>query len=241
MLPRPLKVLIVDDEPPARNLIDGILRTEEGVEVAGQCANGREALEAINRLAPDLVFLDVQMPGLDGFGVARALPPARRPALVFVTAYDRHAVQAFEIEAVDYLLKPFEYDRVREAVKRVRARLAAANPGPAVDRIALRDGRRVLLLPPDEIECVEAEQNYVRLHAGPKSHLIHETLKGIEQRLPPRKFVRVSRSALVNLERVRELQGMSHGDALVVLHGGRQIVATRSYRDRLDSLIARLA
>jgi two-component system LytT family response regulator len=195
MPPLPIKTLIVDDEPPARDLIANLLQAEQGLEIVGHCANGRQAIDDIEQLSPDLVFLDVQMPGIDGFGVLEAARPARPPDVIFVTAFHRHAVRAFDAHAVDYLLKPFAYDRLHAAVQRIRERrdanrqlalLAAMrdlrDTDESWDRIAVREGRRVLFLAPAEIECVEAEQNYVRLHVGGKSHLLHETMKGIEQR-----------------------------------------------------------
>ena len=252
-----LRALIVDDEPPARELIATLLRDEPDVEVVGECANGRSAVAAIERLSPDLVFLDVQMPGLDGFGVLAALPMERWPLIVFVTAYDKHAVRAFEVHALDYLLKPFEYDRLRHAVQRARTELRQANESLQQtrllallediqqrsenwDRLAVRDSRRITFLKPEEIDWIETEGNYLRLHVGRKSHLLRQTMNTAETRLAQKKFLRISRSTLVNLERVKEWQPLFHGDSLLTLADGTRLTVTRVYREDLDRLMARL-
>jgi two-component system LytT family response regulator len=251
-----IRALIVDDEPPARELIATLLRQEADVEIVGECANGRSAVAAIERLAPDLVFLDIQMPGLDGFGVLSQLPAERWPLIVFVTAYDQHAVRAFEVHALDYLLKPFEYDRLRQAVQRARAQLHTPSSetqqarllalledwqrqSQTWDRLAVREDRRVTFLKPDAIDWIEADGNYLRLHVGQKSHLIRETMNTAETRLAPKKFLRVSRSVLVNLERVREWQPMFHGDSVVILNDGTRLTVSRIYRESLDRLVDR--
>jgi two-component system LytT family response regulator len=252
-----IRALIVDDEPPARALIATLLRQEPDVEVVGECENGRSAVAAITRLTPDLVFLDVQMPGLDGFDVLAELPVNRWPLIVFVTAYDEHAVRAFEIHALDYLLKPFEYDRLRHSVQRARAALektGEAGHQPRLvalledlmdrsqnwDRLAVRDARRVTFFKPEEIDWIETEGNYLRLHAGRKSHLLRQTMQTAEARLASKKFLRISRSTLVNLERVREWQPLFHGDSLLILEDGTRLTVTRMYREGLDRLMARL-
>jgi two-component system LytT family response regulator len=252
-----LRALIVDDEPPARDLIATLLRTEPDVEIVGQCANGREGVSAILRFEPDLVFLDVQMPGLDGFEVLANLRGAPMPQIVFVTAFDRHAIRAFQVNAIDYVLKPFEYERLGQAVQRVRDRISAqqdtAYRGNVLrlldeqrrratewDRIAVRETNRTVFIKPPEIDWAEAEGNYVRLHVGSNAYLLRETMNALEGRLADAKFVRISRSLLVNLERVREWQPLFHGDAVLILQDGRRLTATRAYRDRLDAIIAKL-
>jgi len=252
-----IRVLIVDDEPPARELIATLLREDPDVEVAGECANGRSAVAAIERLSPDLVFLDVQMPGLDGFGVLSALPMERWPLIVFVTAYDKHAVRAFEVHALDYLLKPFEYDRLRQAVQRARAELQQSDDTLSQtrllallediqqrsqnwDRLAVRDSRRITFFKPEEIDWIETEGNYVRLHVGGKSHLLRQTMNTAEARLGSKKFLRISRSTLVNLERVKEWEPLFHGDSLLTLEDGTRLTVSRIYREGLDRLMARL-
>ncbi len=252
-----IRALIVDDEKPARDLIDTLLRNEPDLEVVGECSNGTDAVAAIRRLSPDLVFLDVQMPGLDGFGVLAEVQTERLPLVVFVTAYDRHAIRAFEVHALDYLLKPFEYDRLRQAVRRARTELAQ---GPATacqdrlltlleelragsrtwDRLAIRDGGRVVFLQPDEIDWIEAEGNYVRLHVGKESHLLRQTLSSTQARLASMKFLRVSRSTIVNLERVKKWEPLFHGDSVVILRDGTRLTVSRAYRETLDRLVGQL-
>jgi len=252
-----IRALIVDDEPPARELIATLLRDEADVEVVGECANGRRAVAAIRELSPDLVFLDVRMPGLDGFGVLAELPPERWPLVVFVTAYDQHAVRAFEVHALDYLLKPFEYDRLHEAVRRARLKLnqpdgpleqtrllalleELQNKAPSWNRMVVRENGRVIFLKPDEIDWIEADGNYLRLRVGSKSYLLRETMNSAEARLADKKFLRVSRSAVVNLERIKEWQPLFHGDSVLVLKDGTRLTVTRVYREKLERLVAQL-
>ena len=299
-----IRVLIVDDEPPARAKVRRFLARDAEVEVVGEVGSGTEAVEAIRRLTPDVVFLDVQMPGLDGFGVLEALqrnapiegplvggtapvarPPGRRapsdpaadrdrtadadtfgdtpdadtdepppiPHIVFVTAYDEHAVNAFEVHAVDYLLKPFAPDRFARALERVKERvrsrrddgldrrlrevLAQARPSTAyLERLLVPDGARSVLLDVARIDWIEAEHNYVRLHVGQGSHLVRGTLAALEERLDPTRFIRIHRSRIVNAERIREIHPWSHGDQLVVLHDGTELMMSRRYRGRLARL-----
>ncbi len=252
-----IRVLIVDDEAPARDLIATLLRDEPDVEVVGECSNGTDAVAAIQRLSPDLVFLDVQMPGLDGFGVLAELREEQFPLVVFVTAFDQHAIRAFEVHALDYLLKPFEYDRLREAVWRARTELARGSTSAGQsrllalvrelrdrsrtwDRLAIRDGGRVIFIPPEEIDWIEAEGNYVRLHVGKESHLLRETMSSTEGRLASMKFLRVSRSTIVNLERVKEWQPLFHGDSVVILRDGTRLTVSRVYRESLGRLVGQL-
>lgn len=240
-----IRTLIVDDEAPARDLIARLLREEKDVEIVGECANGHSALASIKNTSPDLVFLDIQMPGSDGFDVLMKLAPDRRPLIVFVTAYDKHAVRAFELHALDYLLKPFEYGRLREAVARARqqlnrdsldahqARLSQLlkdlqNNSRSWDRIAVRETGRVIFLKPDAIHWIEAEGNYLRLHVGNESYLLRETMNAAEDRLATRNFLRINRSTLVNLDRVKEWQPLFHGDSVVVLQDGSRLSTWRT-------------
>lgn len=253
-----IRALIVDDEPPARELIATLLRDEPGVEVVAECGTGRSAVEAIKRLAPDLVFLDIQMPGVDGFGALAELPTDHWPLIIFVTAFDQHAIRAFEVHAIDYLLKPFEYDRLRSAVRRARTQLAerqgTARQEKLIslleelrgqdrgwDRIAIRESSGVVFVRPEEIDWIEADGNYLRLHAGKRTHLLRETMTSAEERLRERRFLRISRSVLVNLERVKEWQPMFHGDSVVILEDRTRLTVSRVYRERLDSLLARMS
>ncbi|HEX6373159.1 MAG TPA: LytTR family DNA-binding domain-containing protein [Longimicrobium sp.] len=252
----PVRVLIADDEPPARAKLRRFLSADPQIAVVGEAASGTEAVEMIERLRPDLVFLDIQMPGADGFGVLQAIDPAAMPHVVFVTAYDEYALRAFEVHAVDYLLKPFDADRFRTALARARERvharpsagddrlderirrvLAEARPAPAyLERVLVRTGTRAVFLRTDEVDWLEAEENYVRLHAGRESYLVRGTLAGLEERLDPARFIRVHRSHIVNLASIRELHPWSHGDWMIVLRDGRELMLSRRYRDRLPEL-----
>lgn len=256
-----IRVLIVDDEPIARRGIRQQLRGEADLEVIGECGDGAAAIEAITGLAPDLVFLDIQMPEVGGFDVVEAIGVARMPAVVFVTAYDEHALRAFDVHAVDYVLKPIDRHRFRTAVERARRRLAHA-PGqqleerelsldrriaaalgelgrPAHDyakRLAIRGDGRVILVDVDEVDRLEAAGNYVEVHSGARHHLVRETMASLEARLDPARFVRVSRSSIVNADRVRELQPMFNGDFVVVLRDGTKVAGSRRYRAAFDML-----
>ncbi|HEX2060688.1 MAG TPA: LytTR family DNA-binding domain-containing protein [Thermoanaerobaculia bacterium] len=242
-----IRVLIVDDEPIARRGIRQQLRGEADLEVIGECGDGAAAIDAITELAPDLVFLDIQMPEVGGFDVVEAIGVARMPAVVFVTAYDEHALRAFDVHAVDYVLKPIDRHRFRTAVERARRRLADA-PGqldkriaavlgelgrPAHDyakRLAIKGDGRVILVGVDEVDRLEAAGNYVEVHSGARRHLVRETMASLEARLDPARFVRVSRSSIVNADRVRELQPMFNGDFVVVLRDGTKVAGSRRYR-----------
>jgi two-component system LytT family response regulator len=249
-----IRVLIADDEPHARALVAAVLFHEPDVAVIGQCENGREAADAINKLAPDLVYLDVQMPGLDGFGVLDALPQEHRPLIVFITAHEQYAVRAFGKHAFDYLLKPFEYARLRETVQRARAHLTARGAAAraaamsedgremtqAWNRLALREVGRVVFIKPEEIDWAETEGNYVRFHAGKKSYLLRETMNSTESRLAAKNFLRISRTHLVNLERIREWHPLFHGDSILILHDGTKFTVTRVYRKKFDQIVHQL-
>jgi len=256
-----IRVLIVDDEPIARRGIRQQLRSEADLEVIGEYGDGAAAIEAITGLAPDLVFLDIQMPEVGGFDVVEAIGIARMPAVVFVTAYDEHALRAFDVHAVDYVLKPIDRHRFRTAVERARRRLAhapeqldsqfnsqlnkriAAVLGelgrPAHDfakRLAIKGDGRVILVDVDEVDRLEAAGNYVEVHSGARHHLVRETMASLEARLDPARFVRVSRSSIVNATRVRELQPMFNGDFVVMLRDGTKVAGSRRYRAALDML-----
>jgi len=249
-----LRVLIVDDEPLARERIRALLRDAPDAEVVGECGDGRRALAAIRRRRPDLLFLDVQMPELDGFAVLRALDPTELPAVIFVTAYDRYALRAFEVHALDYLLKPFDRERFHRALARARtqierdrrgtldARLLALledlRPGrKRLERLVVKEGGRVFFLRAEEIDWVEAQGNYARLHIGRETHLVRETMARLEAGLDPKQFARIHRSTIVNLERVRELLPDFHGDSVVVLRDATRLTLSRGYRERFRELL----
>lgn len=240
------KVVIVDDEPLAREGLRALLAGDRDVEVVAECANGQAAIEAIRRTKPDIVFLDVQMPDLDGFDVLRALEGESLPAVVFVTAYDKYALKAFDVHAVDYLLKPFHDERFAEALARAKARREDMTERiarllderkPKIMRVLVKTGGRVLFIRADEIDWIEAADYYVKLHVAGKVHMLRESMAALEARLDAEMFFRVHRSAIVNLERVRELQPFSRREHVLVLRDGTRLRLTRSRRERLAALL----
>lgn len=241
-----ITAVIADDEKIARKRIRDLLAREPGVRVIGECANGADAVQTVQRLQPDLLFLDVQMPISDGFQVVEALPKESRPLIVFVTAYDSFALQAFNVHAFDYLLKPFDRDRFRDTMQRVRSHLRnrqgsapmlpAIPPGPR-DRLAIRNKGHVTFVRLESIDWVEAADNYVCLHCGPTTHIMRETLSTLELRLDAAKFLRIHRSTIVNVDRIREIQPWFRGDSRVILQDGSTLTLSRSYRERLDAIL----
>jgi two-component system LytT family response regulator len=249
-----IRCLIVDDEPLSRDRITTLLEHVPESEVVGECETGAAAIRAIQELSPDLLFLDVQMPEVDGFGVLAAIPPESAPAVIFVTAYDQYAIRAFEVHAQDYLLKPFDPDRFftafRHAAERIRTDRANGSTGkltalledierarPRRTRLPIRAGGRVTFLPIDEIDWLEAADNYVRIHANGDVHVIRQTLQRMEQSLPPASFVRIHRSAIVNADRIREIQPWFGGEYVVQLQNGATVHTSRRYRARLEALM----
>jgi two-component system LytT family response regulator len=248
-----IRTLIVDDESLARERIKRFLAGERDIETLGECADGREAVAAINALKPDLVFLDIQIPELDGFGVLEAVGVEQMPAVIFVTAYDRYALRAFDVNALDYLLKPYNRERFRKALERARAQLSNGAHGELnerllsllenlkteqrhLERLMIKSSGRVFFLRTEEIDWIEAEGNYLRLHAGRERHLLRETMNRLASKLDPDKFLRIHRSTLVNIERIKELQPLFSGDYVVILRDGKQLTLSRSYRDKLLEL-----
>jgi two-component system LytT family response regulator len=243
----PIRTLIVDDEPLARDRLRGFLKPESAFEVIGECGSGTEAVAAIRSAAPDLVFLDMQMPGCNGLQVLAELPEDRRPAIVFATAYEKFAVDAFDVAAVDYLLKPFDRDRFQQALRRVREHLlrsrdpqAALPPAAAKpDRITVKADGRLVFLKPEEVVRVEAADNYVMLHLVNGRLMLRETMTAIEARLGTAGFARINRSAIVQLDQIREIQPAQHGDYTVVLRDGTKLPLSRSLRGQLDRFAGR--
>ena len=251
-----LRVLIVDDEPLARQRLQRLLRAEADIEVLAECDEGRTAVVAIQEHRPDLVFLDVQMPEVNGFDVLAAVGAKQMPAVIFVTAYDRFALQAFEAQAVDYLLKPFGEERVRKALERARQFLAGGARRALEEQMAgllrataavrgaacvlVKRQGRVLVLRPSEIDWIEAYGDYVRLHVRQEAHLLRATLTDMEQKLGPQGFVRIHRSRLVNWERVREFVAEGERESVVVLKDGARLNASptclKDLQQRLDSI-----
>jgi two-component system, LytTR family, response regulator len=248
-----VRTLIVDDEPLARDRLRQLLERHPEIELAGECADGRAAVDAIQSTSPDLVFLDVQMPELDGFGVLEAIGNKPMPLIVFVTAHDQFALRAFEVHAVEYLLKPFDRERfeaaLQHALDQVKNRATAAldqrqaalladlkSAAKTAERLAIKSGGHVVWVGLDEIDWIESADNYVELHVGPKSHLLRETLNALESRLPGDKFVRISRSAMVNPQRIKELHRMVYGGYEILLQNGKRLTLSRRYRDKLPHL-----
>jgi two-component system LytT family response regulator len=260
-----IRALIVDDEPVAREGIRVLLQDDPEIEVVGECADGREAVEAIQELSPDLVFLDVQMPELDGFGVIEEVGAETMPVVVFVTAYDQYALRAFDVAALDYLLKPYDDERFATAVNRAKsqirqgkvgelsrkliallegqagepARRPGAGPAKYLRRVMLKTGGRVTFLKVAEIDWIEAEGDYVKLHVGKSWHLLRDTMKRLEAQLDPSRFVRTHRSTIVNIDRIKELHPYFHGDYIVVLHDGTELKLSRSRRHALEERLGR--
>ena len=248
-----IRALIVDDEALARQRIRKLLGGEPDLEIAGESSNGPEAIRFIREQRPDLVFLDVQMPEVSGFDVLRALPESNWPAVIFVTAHDQHAIAAFEVHALDYLLKPFTQARLLAAVQRARQHLQARDlaalnqhlaewlkasaPQPAcLSRVAVKTGNQTLFIRVEDIDYIESAANYAVLQTGGQTHVLRETLTNLEAKLPPRLFLRISRSILVNLERVKGLQPGARGEDLLLLQNGKQLLVTRGVREVRERL-----
>lgn len=249
-----IRTLIVDDEELARDRLRSLLAREPRIEVIGEAGDGRAALSAIEKLKPDLVFLDVQMPELTGFEVLEALEKDTQPNVVFCTAHDKFALKAFDVHAVDYLLKPFDRERFQTALVRAIAKVELQRAGrkdetlsavlkevkPAagpVERLLVKGDGRVLLIKVEDIDWVEAADNYVNLHVGKDTHMMRETMSSLETKLPPEKFMRISRSTIANVDRIQELQPMFHGEYVVLLKNGMKLTLSRSYRDKLHRLL----
>jgi len=249
-----VRTLIVDDEELGRKRIRKLLSSESEFEIVGESRDGREAIRALEKLSPDLVFLDVQMPELDGFDVLSQIAPAKMPVIIFVTAHDHFALKAFQAQALDYLLKPFDDERFAQALQRARtylngnaageirerlARLVKGLPsqGQYLLRVAVKSAGRVVFLKAGEIDWIEAAGNYVNLHVGKESYLLRGRMSELEKRFDPEQFFRIHRSTMVNLDRVKELQPLFKGESIVILKDGQQLSASRSCTQRLQALL----
>ncbi len=254
---QPIRTLIVDDEPLARTRLRELLKDDQEIAIVGECATGAEAIKAMLPEPPDLVFLDIQIPDLDGLAVSEAIAGEEGPLIIFVTAYDQYAVRAFDMQAIDYLLKPFDRARFNQALGRAKDQLRGRRRDEInhqilelltelkdrpqyLDRIVIKNKERVFVLKTDEIDWVEAEGNYVRIHFGRQSSLIRETLSHLASQLDPKQFVRIHRSQIVNLDRIQELQPWSHRDYRIILRNGTQLTLSRSYREELYQLLGKL-
>ncbi len=254
--PQATRVLIADDEPLARERLRSLLAGEPGMEIVAECADGVSAIGAIQKLKPDLVFLDVQMPGNSGFDVIQAIGPSRMPFVIFVTAYDTYALRAFDVHALDYLLKPFDRERFEQAIARARQQIDRRAGGelerrllelvqdlkPAqqrLERLVIKAGGRVFFVRATDIDWIEAAGNYVKLHVGADSHLFRETMSTLEAQLDPDLFFRIHRSHIINIERVKELQPWFNGEYVVFLKSGTRLTLSRGYREKLQDRIGR--
>ncbi len=253
---RRIKAIIVDDEPPARRNLRALLKNVPDIEIVKECGNGREAVSSIRALQPDLVFLDVQMPELDGFEVLENLAGHPLPVIIFVTAYDQYALKAFEVSALDYLLKPFDDARFHKALGQARRQIeqqdsselgrrlltllgtrdvkAEVPPPRYLTRLMVKTAGRVIFIRAEEIDWIEAYDNYLRLHVGGKAHLLRQTMNELEATLNPEQFVRIHRSTIVNLDRIKELCSHFNGEHLVILHNGTELKLSRGRKEWLE-------
>jgi two-component system, LytTR family, response regulator len=248
-----IRTLIVDDEPLARQRLRRLLQADPDITILGECSDGQQAVADLRALQPDLVFLDVQMPVLDGFEVLQELGDTTLPAVIFVTAHDRYALKAFEVHALDYLLKPFDKARFAAALERAKAQIHQGNaaamnerlqkllqiaPGQSSPkRLIIKSSSRIYFVRIEDIDWIEAAGNYVRLHVGKEEHLLREGLTALENKLDAGRFVRIHRSTIVNIERIRELQPVFHGDFVIILHDGTELALSRSCRDKLEETL----
>ena len=250
-----ITALIVDDEPLARKFIRRMLEKHHSVKIVAQCRNGKEAVTSILELKPRLVFLDVQMPEMDGFTTLETLGAATLPQIIFVTAYEQYAIRAFEIHALDYLLKPFDQPRFDKAMARVEEKFADCEQAQTerkqiaallenvgrktlyLERLVVKTSGRIIFLKTAEIDWIQADDKYAHLHTGGKSHLVRQTLGALEAQLDPQKFVRIHRSAIVNIERIKELQPIFTGEHTVVLENGTKLTLSRSYKNKLFEIL----
>jgi two-component system, LytTR family, response regulator len=253
-----IRALIADDEPLARERITRLLSSESDVQIVSQCRDGLETLTSIKCSKPDLAFLDIEMPEIDGLAILREIPPDVTPVIIFTTAYDHYAIQAFEAHALDYLLKPFDEERFRRALQRARAHLenlrskdlaerllaALEEARPTTtegDRLVIKSGGKVVFLKLEEIDWVEAAANYVHIHAGTEGYYMRETMNSFEARLDASRFIRIHRSTIVNLAKIKELQPCNNGEFIVVLRNGKELSLSRGFRDRIQNFLQRSA
>lgn len=249
----PLTAIIVDDEPLAREGIRILLKTEPDIRLTGEAGDGIAAQRMISELHPDILFLDIQMPGLDGFGLLSSLPFDRRPIVIFITAFDRFALDAFAVHAVDYLLKPVDPERFRDAVGRAREQVRLRSGGAPdnvlgllrdiaarqafPERLMIRSSGKVSFILTADIRFIEADGDYCRIHAKGERHMLHEPLQDLANRLDPRKFIRIHRSTIVNSGHIRELQPLFRGDYAVILNDGTRLTLSRRYREQAMALL----
>lgn len=258
-----ITALIVDDESLARKLVTRMLTEHSDIELLAECENGLQAVEAIATLKPQLVFLDIKMPGLDGFELLEKIDKRDQPYIVFITAYDQYALDAFKVHALDYLMKPFDQERFDQTIDRVRKQIfgesdadfgrrfrsflesnAIGTTAPQeeesetpINRLVVKDRGKIFFLNPEDVDWFEASGNYVSLMVGPKTHMIHETLTKMEQKLDPLKFLRIHRSTIVNIDRIKELQPHFNGEYIVILNTGKKLKLSRNYREKANEVL----
>jgi two-component system LytT family response regulator len=246
-----IDTLIVDDEVLARKKLCVLLERDPDFRIVGECSTAGDAIRALRELEPDLMFLDIQMPDDDGFSVINAIVPDVRPKIIFTTAYDNYAIQAFDAEAVDYLLKPFDEERFARAVKRAKSEIlaetahftASADPesrqdtSPSLERFVVKSEGRILFFTTDEIDWIEAASNYVKLYSSGKGHLVRHTMNEMERKLDPRQFLRIHRSIIVNVKKIRGVQPCNSGEFMVTLVNGKELPSSRGYRGNLGLLL----
>src|SRR6266478_6986951 len=256
MTDRPIRALIADDEALARKFIRRMLKENRDFEIIGECANGKETVATIRKQNPDVVFLDVQMPEMDGFAVLESIGIERLPEVIFATAYEQYAIRAFELHALDYLLKPFDQARFKDAIKHAKERFRSQrqkegrlqmsallesikNKPQHLDRFVIKTGGRITFLSTDEINWIEADDKYVHLHTAKISPMVRQTLSAMETQLDPRKFRRIHRSVIVNVKRIKELQPLFSGEHSILLEDGTKLTLSRSYKDKLFELLGK--
>jgi two-component system, LytTR family, response regulator len=251
----PIRVLIVDDEPLARKFIRRMLKDERDVDVLGEASNGKEAVAMIDKHDLDVVFLDVQMPEMDGFAVLESIPANKMPEIIFTTAYEQYAIRAFELHALDYLLKPFDQARFKDAIKHAKERLRSKqsagrlqigallesirNKPEFLERVVIKAGGRITFLNTREINWIEADDKYVHLHTDKSNSMVRQTLSAMETQLDPKKFRRIHRSAIVNVERIKEMQPLFNGEHSIVLENGTKLTLSRNYKDKLFEVLGK--
>jgi two-component system, LytTR family, response regulator len=252
----PIRALIVDDEPLARKFIRRMLKDDFEVEIAGEASNGKEAVAIIQKHGPDIVFLDVQMPEMDGFAVLESIQADKLPEIIFTTAYEQYAIRAFELHALDYLLKPFDQTRFKDAIKHAKERFRSEHQQDNrlqigallesirykpeyLDRVVIKSGGRITFLNTREINWIEADDKYVHLHTDKSNLMVRQTLSMMEAQLDPKKFRRIHRSAIVNVERIKELQPLFNGEHSIVLENGTKLVLSRNYKDKLFEFLGK--
>lgn len=252
----PIRAVIADDEALARRFIRRMLKDDRDVEIVGECSNGRETVATIRKQNPDVVFLDVQMPEMDGFAVLESIETEEMPEIIFATAYEQYAIRAFDLHALDYLLKPFDQARFKDAIKHAKERFysnrqsegrmqinalleSIKNNPQYLDRLMIKASGRITFLSIDEINWIQADDKYVHLHTGKISPMVRQTLSAMEAQLDPKKFRRIHRSAIVNLGRIKELQPLFSGEHSILLEDGTKLTVSRNYRDKLFEVLGK--